>query len=72
MLPLMGLLMITVLHWPQFVSLLGFTIPNLELRLKQPPLPWTYVATMLTLVVLFEVLPYFEELVRAARARRKA
>jgi hypothetical protein len=72
MLPLMGLLMIIVLHWPQFVSLLGITIPNLELRLKQPPLPWTYVATMLTLVVLFEVLPYFEELVRAARAPRKA
>jgi uncharacterized membrane protein len=72
MLPLMGLLMIIVLHWPQFVSLLGFTTTNFELRLKQPPLPWTYVATMLTLVVLFEVLPYFEELVRAARARRKA
>jgi hypothetical protein len=67
----MGLLII-VLHWPQFVSLLGFTIPNLELRLKQPPLPWTYVATMLILLLLFEALPYFEELMRAARARRKA
>jgi hypothetical protein len=48
MLPLMGLLMIIVLYWPQFVSLLGFTTTNFELRLKQLPLPWTYVATMLT------------------------
>ena len=62
MLPLMGLLMIIVLHWPQFLSLLGL----------EPPLPITYLAKVLALVLLFEVLPYLEELWRTARARRQA
>jgi hypothetical protein len=38
------------------------------LRLRQPPLPWMYVSVVLSLVVLFEVLPYLEELVRGIRA----
>jgi hypothetical protein len=62
MLPLMGLLMIIVLHWPQFLSLLGL----------EPPLPITYLAKVLALVLLFEVLPYLEELWRTARGRRQA
>jgi hypothetical protein len=72
MLPLMGLLMVAVLHWSQFISLFGLAPASFALRLKQPPLPWTYVVTMLTLVLLFEVLPYLEELVRGLRARRKS
>jgi hypothetical protein len=72
MLPLMGLLLVIVLHWPQFLALFGqgperarFTI-----ALKEDPLPWTYVATILMLVVIFEIAPYVEELLRGLRARR--
>ena len=72
MLPLMGLLMIIVLHWPQFLSLLGLEPASFDIRLKEPPLPVTYLATVLALVLLFEVLPYLEELWRTARARRQA
>jgi hypothetical protein len=71
MLPLMGLLMIVVLHWPQFLSLLGLAPASFDIRLKEPPLPVTYLATVLALVLLFEVLPYLEELWRTARARRQ-
>ena len=72
MLPLMGLLMIIVLHWPQFLSLFGLGPLSFEIWLKQPPLPLTYVGTVLALVLLFEVLPYLEEFWRTARARREA
>jgi hypothetical protein len=51
---------------------MGTQAADFSLRLKEPPLPWLYVTAMLTLVLLFEVLPYAEELVRALRARRKA
>ena len=70
MLPLMGLLLVIVLHWPQFLSLFGLAPARFELALKQPPLPWAYIAAMLALVLLFDVLPYVEELVRGLRARR--
>ena len=72
MLPLTALLIVVALHWPQFLALFGAgTDPmDFSLRLKEPPLPWLYVTAVLTLVVLFEVLPYVEELVRTLRARR--
>ena len=71
MLPLMGLLIIVTLHWQQFLSLfnLGPATADFNLRLKQPPLPWLYVSTILSLVVIFEILPYLEELVRGIRHR---
>ena len=37
MLPLMGLLMIIVLYWPQFLSLLGLEPASFDIRLKEPP-----------------------------------
>jgi hypothetical protein len=66
MLPLMGLLVIVTLHWGQFLALFGLGQEQamLDLRLKQPPLPWLYVTVILTLVLFFEVLPYLEELGR--------
>jgi hypothetical protein len=72
MLPLMGLLIIVTLHWQQFLSLfgLGQETADFTLRLRQPPLPWLYVSTILSLVVLFEILPYLEELVRGIRHRK--
>src|ERR1700704_5981008 len=72
MLPLMGLLIIVTLHWQQFLSLfgLGQETADFTLRLRQPPLPWLYVSAILSLVVLFEILPYLEELVRGIRHRK--
>jgi hypothetical protein len=62
----MGLLIVVTIHWQQFLSLfgLGQEAAEFALRLKHPPLPWLYVGVMLSLVVLFEVLPYLEELIR--------
>jgi hypothetical protein len=70
MLPLMGLTMIAVLHWPQFLALfgLGQEAARFSLALKPEPLPWHYVTAILTAVLLFEVLPYVEELIRSLRA----
>jgi hypothetical protein len=72
MLPLTALLIVVALHWPQFVALFGagMETASFTLRLKDPPLPWLYVTVMLALVLLFEVLPYAEELARTLRARR--
>jgi hypothetical protein len=72
MLPLMGLLIVVTLHWQQFLSLFGLGRQAAEfiLRFKQPPLPWLYVGVILSLVVLLEVLPYLEELVRGLRRRK--
>src|SRR5947209_19663713 len=56
MLPLMGLVMIAVLHWGQFLALfgLGSEAPRFTLALKPDPLPWTYVISVLVAVVVFE------------------
>ena len=74
MLPLSALLIIVLLHWPQFLAPfgLGSEMADFTLRLKAGPLPWFYVGVVLMLVVLFEVLPYLEELVRSLRGRRAA
>jgi hypothetical protein len=71
MLPLMGLVMVIVLHWDQFIALFGLAPARFDIVLKQPPLSLGYVATMLVLVLLFELLPYLEELVRGLRAKRR-
>ena len=72
MLPLMSLLIVITVHWQQFLSLfgLGQEAAEFAVRLRQPPLPWMYVSVVLSLVVLFEVLPYMEELVRSIRVER--
>jgi hypothetical protein len=71
MLPLAGLLIVLTLHWGQFLALFGFGSEAAEfrIRLKQSPLPWLYVAITLSLVLMFEVLPYLEEIIRGLRAR---
>jgi hypothetical protein len=70
MLPLMGLLLVVALSWPAFSALFGFGTPDFTLRLKPEPLPVAYIVSMLALTALLEVLPYFEEFVRALRYRR--
>ena len=70
MMPLMGLALIAVLNWPQFLALfgLGNEPARFGITIRQGPPSWTYVTTVLSLVLLFEVLPYLEELVRGLRA----
>jgi hypothetical protein len=72
MLPLMGLVLIAVLHWPQALALvgLGSEMARFDIVFKGEPPSWTYVIVILSLVLLFEVLPYVEELVRGLRASR--
>jgi hypothetical protein len=71
MLPLMGLVLIAVLHWPQFMALFGVgTEPaRFDLIVKSGPPSWIYVAAVLSAALLFELLPYGEELVRGLRAK---
>src|SRR5205085_1025614 len=56
-LPLTGLLIVVALYWDQFVSLFGLGIPRFSLALKSEPLPLLYIAVMLTMTALFEILP---------------
>ena len=73
MLPLMGLLIVVVLHWQQFLALFGLSseAARFEIALKADPLPALYVIVALTCVVLFEIVPFCEELVRGLRAQRR-
>src|SRR3954467_8940643 len=63
MLPLMGLLIIITLHWQQFLALFGIGRETAQfgLRIKEGPPSALYVTIMLSLVFLFDVLPYLEE-----------
>jgi hypothetical protein len=70
MLPFTGLLLVIALHWPDFTALFGYGSADFSLTLKERTIPLIYVATMLALSALFEVLPYLEELARGLRHRR--
>lgn len=69
MLPLMAVSFISVLHWRKLLELFGLAKErDMTIRLKRDPLPKTYIATTLTAVVAFNLLPYLEELWRDWRA----
>ncbi|WP_110877707.1 diguanylate cyclase [Franconibacter helveticus] len=72
MVPLMALLLVISRHWEQFLSLFGFgpTKADFSLSFKSEPLPVSYVAVLLTAILLLEVVPYLEELVRCRRQRK--
>jgi hypothetical protein len=69
----MGLLLVVALHWGQFLALFGLSseAPRFDIALKADPLPLTYTIVVLTAVVLLEIVPYCEELLRGLRAQRK-
>jgi hypothetical protein len=68
MVPLMALLLVVARHWQQFLALFGIgEEPSFELAWKQASLPVGYIATVLALIVLFELAPYAEELWRCVR-----
>jgi hypothetical protein len=62
------------LNWEQFLALfgLGHEPARFDLTLRPGPPSWTYVTVMMGFVLLFEVLPYVEELLRGLRANRGA
>jgi hypothetical protein len=71
--PLMAILLVISRHWPQFQALLGFggEPARLELTAKTEPLPVAYIVTLFALILVFELLPFLEELWRGLRTRRR-
>lgn len=70
MIPMMAIVCVASLHWSQFLALfgLGTQAPRFDLIWKSEPLPILYVTLVLLCVVLFEFLPYIEELLRGLSA----
>lgn len=71
MLPLMAVSIVALLHWGQLLALLGIgpEVADFSLRWKESPLPRHYVVWLMVAIVVFELLPYGEELLRTVRAR---
>jgi hypothetical protein len=71
--PLIGLVLAVILHWPQFAALfgLGMESPDFAFVLKQNPLPIWYIVTLLSVIALFDLFPFIEELLRGLRAKRR-
>jgi hypothetical protein len=75
MMPLMAIAFLAVLHWPEFTALLGSGAAKewRAIRPKRRKLPARYLAAVLSANLLFELLPYLEELGRTvAYSRRNA
>lgn len=74
LLPFMSFVLVVILNWQQFLSMwgLGSEPARYDFVFKDPPLPWSYVLPILAAVLLLEVIPYIEELIRGLRARRHA
>jgi hypothetical protein len=74
MIPLMAILFIISLHWGQFQALFGFgaEIARFDLAWKEEPLPVGYILSVMAAILLFELIPYIEELFRTLRAKRGA
>jgi hypothetical protein len=70
MIPLMAASVTAILHWKQFLSLIGIRRDGRDFRimLKTRPLPLAYSATVIVSVVLLEGLPYVHEFLRGIRA----
>jgi len=69
-LPLMAIVSVVSLHWQQFLAVFGAGSEPLrtDLSWKPEPLPILYIAGILCIVLLFELLPYLEEFLRGLRA----
>lgn len=62
--PLMAMLSVISLHWGQFLALFGGGTEKAILAWKPQSLPIAYIASVMTVILLFEFLPYVEEFVR--------
>jgi hypothetical protein len=71
MIPLMAITFVIVLHWSQFLALLGLGTESASftLQLKHPPLSVVYVSRVLAAAFALAFLPYREELWRGFRPR---
>ena len=71
--PLMAMLLVVSRHWSQFQALLGLggEPARFELVAKNEPLPVAYIVALFALILVFELLPYLEELWRGLRTRRR-
>ena len=74
MIPLMAILFVVSRHWDQFLALFGFGAEDARFGLawKDPALPATYVFSIMTVIFLFELIPYIEEFFRGLRANHGA
>jgi hypothetical protein len=70
--PLMAIVSVVSLHWYQFLAMFGAGREPLrtDLSWKPEPLPILYIAGILSIVLLFELLPYLEEFWRGLRANQ--
>ncbi|RTZ45579.1 diguanylate cyclase [Candidimonas sp. SYP-B2681] len=70
--PLIGIICVSALHWGQFLALFGAGSEQARftLSLKPEPLPAAYVASLMFAVVVLLVIPFIEETLRCLRARR--
>jgi len=76
-LPLTAVTLVASAYWPQVLALFGMGCvdPDFSFRLKENPLPSSYVSSLIIGLILFVAAPYMEELIRCARAshmRRRA
>jgi hypothetical protein len=72
MAPAIATIVVVILNWSDFLSLLGMGTPSFSLELKHAPLPGWYLAAVIAGVLVCGVLPYGEELWRTGRAARLA
>jgi hypothetical protein len=72
LLPFAAFLLILPLHWDQFCALFGAgpATADWSLVLRAEKLPMTYVLIALGSALLFDILPFVEELFRGLRAKR--
>jgi hypothetical protein len=70
--PFLALSFVLVLHWKQALALIGRgpETAGWGLEWKHGALPTSYVATLLAVLLLFDVLPYLEELWRGWRVHQ--
>ena len=70
MVTLMAIVSVVVLRWGQFLALFGAGSEPADFEISRKPqeLPVTYILSIMVVVLMFELLPYLEELVRGLRA----
>jgi hypothetical protein len=71
LIPLMAILCVVLLHWQQFLALAGMSPEPADFTLawKAQKLPTSYVTVLFAAILLFELLPYVEELWRGLKTQ---
>jgi hypothetical protein len=70
-LPLTALLMVAALHWDATLGLINPRAADFSFVLKEILPDWRYIGAILAIALLFEILPYTEELMRGLRFAKK-